>query len=385
MDLATSTMAFIGHTALCVWLFNRLHATAWPCRWIRVLERLILAFAAAVLAIYLGRWLATGVCVYAGGLPALSAIPWLVYPTLCGVAAAMAVPLWAIPKLLARTPAALLSNHTARLDLVSRVGVPLAGTKTTAFMAALPGNEIFSLAIQTKRLHVPGLPPALTSLRIAHLSDLHMTGRFTRPFYEEIVRQTNELAPDMIALTGDICEKEACLDWVVPVLSQLRAPQGKFFVLGNHETRLGDVKPLRDRLSEAGFIDVASRWRITEVNGTPLLIAGTELPWFGAAPDLSSAPQEPLRLLLSHSPDELPWAKRHGFDIMLAGHNHGGQIRLPFLGPLITPSRFGFRYAGGIYHEPPTLLHVSRGIAGLHPLRFNCPPELPLLVLESQA
>src|SRR5687768_2959211 len=139
MDLAASTIAFIGHTALCVWLFNRLHATAWPCRWIRILERLILAFAAAVLAVYGGRWLVGGTCVYAGGPLAASDLPWLIYPALCGVAAAMAVPLWAIPKLLSRTPAALLSNHTARVDLVSRVGGPLAGTKTTALMAAIPG------------------------------------------------------------------------------------------------------------------------------------------------------------------------------------------------------------------------------------------------------
>jgi predicted MPP superfamily phosphohydrolase len=68
---------------------------------------------------------------------------------------------------------------------------------------------------------------------------------------------------------------------------------------------------------------------------------------------------------------------------MLAGHNHGGQIRLPYLGALISPSHYGWRYAGGLYHEPPTLLHVSRGVAGDHCLRLNCPPELALLTLTS--
>jgi hypothetical protein len=67
---------------------------------------------------------------------------------------------------------------------------------------------------------------------------------------------------------------------------------------------------------------------------------------------------------------------------MLAGHNHGGQIRLPWLGALISPSWYGWRYAGGLYHEPPTLLHVSRGIAAKHPIRLNCPPELALLILR---
>jgi predicted MPP superfamily phosphohydrolase len=88
------------------------------------------------------------------------------------------------------------------------------------------------------------------------------------------------------------------------------------------------------------------------------------------------------RILLAHTPDHLPWAKSHTFDLMLAGHNHGGQIRLPWLGALISPSWYGWRYAGGLYHEPPTLLHVSRGIAAKHPIRLNCPPELALLVLR---
>jgi len=67
---------------------------------------------------------------------------------------------------------------------------------------------------------------------------------------------------------------------------------------------------------------------------------------------------------------------------MLAGHNHGGQIRLPYLGALITPSFYGSRYSGGLYFEAPTLLHVSRGLAGIHSIRLNCPPELPLLILK---
>jgi predicted MPP superfamily phosphohydrolase len=67
---------------------------------------------------------------------------------------------------------------------------------------------------------------------------------------------------------------------------------------------------------------------------------------------------------------------------MLAGHNHGGQVRLPLVGPLISPSLYGTRYSGGVYYEAPTLLHVSRGISGEHPLRWNCLPELAQLVLE---
>ncbi len=382
MDLAATFLAFCGHTAICVWIFNRLHAMPWPCRMIRLLERAILLYAAAVLIVFGIRWLVTGVCVYAGQSVTTLDHVWSIYPLLCIAAAAAAIPLWAVPKLLARTPAALESNHTAMVSLVEKLGERPAGTRTVTLLASIPGNEIFSLAVQTKHVRLPQLPGDLRGLRIAHLSDLHMTGRFTRGFYEEVVAQTNKLEPDLIALTGDICEQEKCLEWIVPVLGKLTARYGKLFVLGNHETRLADVAPLRKLLAEAGFIDLAGRWLTHSVADTPVLLAGSELPWFGVAPDMSGAPVGPLRILLSHSPDQLPWARRAGFDLMLAGHNHGGQIRLPLIGPLITPSLYGSRYAGGLYHEPPTLLHVSRGIAGLHPLRFNCPPELALLVLE---
>src|SRR4051795_13357971 len=67
------------------------------------------------------------------------------------------------------------------------------------------------------------------------------------------------------------------------------------------------------------------------------------------------------RILLSHTPDNLFWAKSNGFNLVLAGHTHGGQIRLPRLGAIIAPSFHGSRYAGGLYFEPPTLMHVSRG------------------------
>jgi hypothetical protein len=137
-------------------------------------------------------------------------------------------------------------------------------------------------------------------------------------------------------------------------------------------------------MAAAGLTNLGGRSEGLTINGVELWLAGTELPWFGAAPPLPplSPPHSAFRILLSHTPDQLPWAQANGFDLMLAGHNHGGQIRLPYLGALISPSRYGWRYAGGLYHEPPTLLHVSRGIAGVHPIRLNCPPELALLILK---
>jgi len=103
----------------------------------------------------------------------------------------------------------------------------------------------------------------------------------------------------------------------------------------------------------------------------------------GRHPDFSAQPDDAFRILLSHTPDNLPWARKHAIDLMLSGHNHGGQVVLPVVGPVYSPSIHGVEYAGGVYDEPPTLLYVSRGISGRHPVRWRCRPELTKLVLKS--
>jgi predicted MPP superfamily phosphohydrolase len=82
-------------------------------------------------------------------------------------------------------------------------------------------------------------------------------------------------------------------------------------------------------------------------------------------------------------PGQFAFARDNAFDLMLAGHTHGGQIRLPGLGALISPSWHGWHYASGVFHEPPTVMHVSRGISGKQPIRLNCPPEIAILMLTS--
>jgi uncharacterized protein len=118
------------------------------------------------------------------------------------------------------------------------------------------------------------------------------------------------------------------------------------------------------------------------VRGEPLLVIGNEVPWGRPAPDLSACPAAGFRLGLSHSPDTLPWAKANHIDLMLAGHNHGGQVRLPGLGPVLVPSKFSRRYDCGTFFEAPTLMYVSRGLGGTYPLRWNCRPEVTRVVVR---
>jgi uncharacterized protein len=385
LDLLLAAVAFLGHFALAVWLFNRLHALPWPVRLIKVLDKFIVLGAALVCFVFLARWVATGRGLAGSANETLDAFEafGLAYAALCGLVALAAVPLWLIPKLTERVPAALADNDTAIVDVLARVGFrPVHGRKTT-MLAAFPGNQILELAVQRKTLRLASLPRELEGFTIAHLSDLHMTGHLGPEFYDVVVEETNALEPDLIVITGDILEKQKCLAWGPAILGRLKARYGVYFILGNHEMRLRSPALLRQALCDQGLIDLGSRAYAAQLNGVDVLLAGNELPWFGSAPALSHSPTPPLafRILLSHTPDQLPWAKANGFDLMLAGHNHGGQIRLPYLGALIVPSRYGWRYAGGVYHEPPTVLHVSRGISGDHCLRLNCRPEIALLRL----
>ncbi|MCE9546081.1 MAG: metallophosphoesterase, partial [Planctomycetia bacterium] len=200
-----------------------------------------------------------------------------------------------------------------------------------------------------------------------------------------VVRRANEFDADIIALTGDLVDRERTFPWLHDTLGSLRSKHGAYFVLGNHDLKV-DHRRLRELLRGDGLIDLGSRWHSLEIHGRRVILAGNELPWFPPAADLTAIPRQadggPLRIVLAHSPDQLPWARDHDVDLMLAGHTHGGQFRFPVIGPVVTCSLVGTRYAAGTYHEAPTVLHVSRGLSGTILLRLNCPPELTRLVLR---
>ena len=141
-------------------------------------------------------------------------------------------------------------------------------------------------------------------------------------------------------------------------------------------------------MTRLGFNDLGGRWQSLLIKQRQIVLAGNELPWFVPAADMKSCPANyrhgrPLRIALTHSPDQIEWCRNNDFDLMLAGHTHGGQIRLPVIGPVFSPSRFGVKYSAGTFFEDPTLMHVSRGLSGTRPLRFNCTPELTKLILRS--
>jgi predicted MPP superfamily phosphohydrolase len=303
------------------------------------------------------------------------------YALVCGLVGLVGLPLVTIGRLCRGRSVALLSNHTSTVDVASRLGYQPFGRGKYWVLAHLPRNEIFSVDFAERTLALPQLPAAWDGLTILHVTDLHLKGTPDRIFYQEVMDLCSAWQPDLIAITGDIVDSPHHHRWIVPVLGRLGRGVPAFAVLGNHDARY-EPSLIRKRLRRIGVHVLGNSWTQLEVRGEPLVVIGHEGPWLQPAPDLTTCPQGPFRLCLSHTPDNIRWARRHGIDLMLAGHNHGGQIRFPILGSVIVPSRYGRRYDCGLFDEPPTLLHVGRGLGGTEPVRYNCRPEVAKLVLR---
>ena len=248
----------------------------------------------------------------------------------------------------------------------------------------VPGNQVFEIECNEKHLAIPRLPPALDGLKIAHLSDLHFTGKIARSLFNEAVDAINDMDADIVAITGDLVDDPRYLSWIPVTLGRLRARHGVYVILGNHDCKLPLAK-LRLLLAEVGLFSLSGRLHFEPINGIQVVLGSNELPWITPTTDMSVCPPRDdlsqFRILLAHTPDMLPWARRFDFDLMLAGHTHGGQFRLPGFGPFVCPCRLPLEYASGSIYEPPTTLHVSRGLSGEVPLRLNCRPEVTNLVM----
>jgi len=389
VHLLLAAFATFGHFSLCVAAINRMHSVGVPHWAMRGFNLAWLLYCLGIPALAACWIMATTVLTEASlYAPSVNTLG-LIYAGICWTSGLIAILHLVFSKREAATTSRLAANHTTQLDVVRQLGSRPVGTLSTDLASRCPGNEILKLSIHEKIVRLRRLPKQLDGLTITHLSDLHFTGQLTPDFFHYVVRCANELGSDLIAITGDIIDKKKCLPWIGEILGELKSRHGAFFVLGNHDRRVRNSKAVRRALTDTGFTDVGGRWEMIEVQGHGIVIAGNELPWYGPAADMQTCPQSgpggrPFRIALTHTPDQINWACAHDFDMMLAGHTHGGQFRLPILGPVLSPSRFGVRYAAGTYLCASTLVHVSRGLSGTRPFRFNCTPELARLELRTE-
>ena len=238
--------------------------------------------------------------------------------------------------------------------------------------------------------HVLPLPGLRAPLRLAQLTDLHYGPLYGIEEVRRWVSAAMNACPDLIVVTGDFVDR-----WVSPQhlnallteLAVLRAPLGVYGVPGNHDyalpvyeglSREAWLRSFRAALGTAGITLLVNEGRQVR---SDLWLCGVDDLWKGA-PDIGASlgganPNEAV-ILLSHNPDLLPKVPRR-VGLTLCGHTHGGQVRLPLIGALHVPSKYGNRFSQGFSHLATTGF-VSRGLGTTGPpARLNCPAEVVLL------
>jgi uncharacterized protein len=369
-----------GHLILCILGHNWWYGSALHRLTVDIMQYLHgLAFLAGPILFwwFFGFDLAAGMRGFSSILQGIIAV----YIVLCWVVCFLIFPAIAVARLLRPRPPALAAQRSEIVDVAQRLGHPPAGSGLRRLQALLPFNEVFQVEFSERTLRLARLPAAWDGLTILHVSDFHFCGTPSQEFFQWVLDHATADPPDLVVLTGDYVDSDGHAEWIKPIFDRLRWRVAAFGILGNHDLWF-DPERIRKELASTGVRVVSNRWVDLSVRGETLVVIGSEYAWHRPAPDLADCPTGPFRLLLSHTPDNIGWAKRNGVDLMLSGHVHGGQIRFPIIGPVFMPSQYGRRYDCGIFQEGPTVLHVSRGIGGEHPLRYLCHPEVTRLILR---
>ena len=246
------------------------------------------------------------------------------------------------------------------------------------------------LVLRHRTLTLPNWPAELSGMRVALISDIHAGAPFIKEAkLRRIVEETNAQNPDIVLLLGDYVTmavlggRRMAPETLAPILGELRSPLGTVAVLGNHDGWLGAPR-VRDAFERAGIRVLRNEHAAVEwTGGAPLNIYGladlrTDKPNVDRIAEIPS----PV-IVMTHSPDVFP-AIRIPVALTVAGHTHGGQVRLPLIGATIVPSVYGRRYAAGHTVERGQHLFVTTGIGtSLLPIRIGVPPEITILTLTS--
>lgn len=256
------------------------------------------------------------------------------------------------------------------------------------------------LQIVSSEVFLPGLPPEFDGYRVAQLSDIHID-EFTEPFFvREAVERINALNPDAVFLTGDFVTygietrkfAESSAWQCANTLNGLKC-RNRYAVFGNHDVLVGE-EAVGTALKDNGITVLRNSFLPLERGGARVWLSGVDDPVVGS-PDPEKAipvsirnrPNEPL-ILLCHAPDYSDTVLRQpagqAVDLILSGHTHGGQIRIPFVKPFQLPP-LGKKYVHGWFKLGKAQLYVNRGLGTVGiPVRFDCPPEITLFTLRAQ-
>lgn len=290
-------------------------------------------------------------------------------------------------------------DHLPSKSAITRRRFLTAGLYAGAGLALYSGEiERHWIEVTRRDIFVPGLPQAFDGFRIAHLSDIHMD-EFTEPFLlRDAVNHINSLRPDAVFLTGDFVTKEFLPARIstgpawqcARLLGKLECPH-RYAALGNHDVMVDATEVTR--ALTANHINVLRNANLPiERAGGRFWVAGVDDPVEGnpdpdatIPPSIRNVSGEPI-ILLCHAPDYadtlLTSPAGRAVSLILSGHTHGGQVRLPLIRPLLLPP-LGKKYVQGLFRFGATQLYVNRGLGTVgFPVRFDCPPEITLHTLR---
>ena len=239
--------------------------------------------------------------------------------------------------------------------------------------------ERHHLELTRSSFPVSGLPEALRGLRLGVLTDIHRSQSVPHETVAKAVDMLMAEQPDLIVLGGDYVSwrDRRYIHPAADALAPLAAPHGVIAILGNHD----DDREVPAALASKGFTVLKDARTRLVIRGEPIDFAGVRY-WTNKVTDIAHVLRGalPLTILLAHTPRRLFEAQQLAVPAMISGHTHGGQIVLPWLGPIAARE---FPVVAGLAQRSGTTIFVSRGVGTIYvPIRINCPPEVAVLTLE---
>jgi len=268
----------------------------------------------------------------------------------------------------------------------------LLGLGSTGFLYA---NQIEPslLDIQELQMNHPLIPDSFDGIRLVQFSDTHLGFHYNLNQFKKLVNKINSFHPDIILFTGDLMDEPnhyTEINKLIPILKSLHAPLGKYCIFGNHDHGGYGSDIYRNIMETTDFTVLLNESvPIKNRDGSTIYLLGIDDAMLGnpnLPMTLKNVPKNTFKILLSHAPDLADTASQYPIQWQLSGHSHGGQIKIPLFGALVTPP-FGQIYPEGLYSvgdKSLLSLYVNRGIGTTRlPFRFLSKPELTIFTLKA--
>ncbi|WP_165445430.1 metallophosphoesterase [Bacilliculturomica massiliensis] len=256
----------------------------------------------------------------------------------------------------------------------------LAGLLLFAYARYVEPHLLITEEVSIYSTHVT---PEQKELNIVVFADTHFSDNYTIKDFERAVGKINDMEPDLVFFLGDLIDHydryEGSTEAISEKLSEIRASYGKFAVFGNHDYGGGAERHYKDIMTAGGFQVLVNQRSDLKDLGVTIVGIDDVIIGYGDPTAASQCRPESFNIVLAHEPDLVTEMTDYDIDLMLSGHTHGGQVRIPYLSDAYLPP-YGQQYERGIYrfeNERQTTLYVNSGLGTTYlPLRFRCPPEL---------